>query len=485
MADPLSIASAIVGLLTAAGKSVAATLQTVGEMNMALSSVQTLMEHIDNLPAFQRSLIQVDHLSIVVTDAVITISKLESLVCQRDGFRYRLRWAWKERKVLSLLPRLESQKATLMLMVSVLMSTSNVEALNSSEKMREKMEEILEQNRTLYQHLHSMENEMPPDSRSVKFIDDAASVMSGRGSLRSFTSVATAIVRPHSIAFSARTRPSMRDFEAALQSSRVYKRSKSNKSDVSFTTSTAPTNAWTTLSGISLADISIISTYCLPITLNNIHTIAPGSTFSAMFMNSAEIVTESTPRRNGTPYMWNSRLTAAWNRHPLQYLRHHFEDMSADVMATRELGSSAHLPKIRVIVLGDSNALKSKMIHTFIQDSTAAGHDHVFEGSDCFQSSVREDPAFESVRGGWIPEICSDFTNIPYLVVGTQEESQQEVRGGDAKEQFAHSSIHGRLVAKQMGAKRYVDCEVGDVASVGGLIGQAIREAIISRSLLV
>ncbi|KAF5510929.1 hypothetical protein CGCS363_v003648 [Colletotrichum siamense] len=95
------------------------------------------------------------------------------------------------------------------------------------------MEQVLEQNRTLGQHLQLMEDRGPLDVRSVKFMDDAISIMSSRRSLRT------------------------------------------------------PTNAWSMLSGLSLNDISVVSAFRLPITLNDVHLVAPGSTFSAMFMEQA------------------------------------------------------------------------------------------------------------------------------------------------------------------------------------------------------
>lgn len=137
MADPLSIAASIAGLLAAAGKvytvvsgfihstanapqSTAATLEAVGEIKIALASVQSIIDSLHYLSASRKGLIQLEHLAIIITNAVLTLSKLESLVCQKDGFRYRLRWFWNEKRVLSLLPRLESQKTSLKLIVSVL-----------------------------------------------------------------------------------------------------------------------------------------------------------------------------------------------------------------------------------------------------------------------------------------------------------------------------------------------------------------------------
>jgi hypothetical protein len=54
-------------------------------------------------------------------------------------------------------------------------------------------------------------------------------------------------------------------FENELESSRVYNRTRIYDSDVSFTTSAVRTHAWSVFSGISLAQISIISAIALPL----------------------------------------------------------------------------------------------------------------------------------------------------------------------------------------------------------------------------
>ncbi|KAI9162804.1 hypothetical protein HJFPF1_04396 [Paramyrothecium foliicola] len=137
MADPLSIAASIVGLLTAAGKicnvvsgfiastaaapsSAASTLEIVGDMRLTLSAIQDMVESHNSFPSSRKSLIQLDHFTIVITHSVVTISELEALVCQDNDLKHRLKWAWNEKKILGLLPRLESQKSSLALMMAIL-----------------------------------------------------------------------------------------------------------------------------------------------------------------------------------------------------------------------------------------------------------------------------------------------------------------------------------------------------------------------------
>ncbi|KAE9576694.1 hypothetical protein CGMCC3_g7289 [Colletotrichum fructicola] len=460
MADPLSIAASIAGLLAAAGKvytvvsgfidstanapqSAAATLEAVGEIKLALSSVQSMIDSLHHLSASRKGLIQLEHLAIIITNAVFTLSKLESLVCQKDGFRYRLRSVWNEKRVLSLLPRLESQKASLTLIVSVLQSHSNAEALLCYDEMLVKMEEVLEQNRTLGQHLRLMEDRGPLDVRSVKFMDDAMSIMSSRRSLR------------------------------------------------------------------------IVSAFRLPITLNDVHLVAPGSTFSAMFMEQALPTRPQGKLRRAT--MQNTsypKPAMAWNRQTS------IRSLISTSMETPEIPvarkvpsmeSSRALPKIKVVVIGDSNALKSKMIHTFMGDAPVAAHADIPKGSDCSRSTVKvndiyvdlelhdttgvedyssllnmacsevdvflflsrkySDTQFQSVGERWVPEISGIFPGVPYLVVGTHEGRDEEILDEDLAK-FAASSVRGRKLAEALESVRYVDCDVGDVQAVQALIGQ-------------
>jgi len=140
MADPLSIAASVVGLAAAAGKiysalsgfvssaadapqSALSALNTVREMRLALEMVQELINTISTLPSNRKMMVRLEHIVITISNSVLTMSELESLVCpcmDGSGLRSRFKWAKIEQRVLRLLPRLESQKASLSLMVSVL-----------------------------------------------------------------------------------------------------------------------------------------------------------------------------------------------------------------------------------------------------------------------------------------------------------------------------------------------------------------------------
>lgn len=142
MADPLSIASSIVGLVATAAKisktlsdlcasvndapqSARAVLATTETTRLSLNSIKQLFDTISSLPPERRELIHLEHIAATCSQCVLTLSELEQLICEqvlKNGASLftRIRWTWNEKKVLALLPRLEAQKTCLALMISVL-----------------------------------------------------------------------------------------------------------------------------------------------------------------------------------------------------------------------------------------------------------------------------------------------------------------------------------------------------------------------------
>ena len=159
------------------------------------------------------------------------------------------------------------------------------------------MEAMRQQNNQLMARLMRIEAVYNDDAGSVKFFDDDQpdfqqpyTTRSWNGStlLRGFSAnLANRSIRPHS----------QSSFELALEKSRVYLRTESNKMDSSFTSSVARSNAWTMLSGLSLNAISVASVFALPLTLRDINAIGPELTMASFFSEeiviSKEIVTQT------------------------------------------------------------------------------------------------------------------------------------------------------------------------------------------------
>jgi hypothetical protein len=142
MADPLSIAAGVVGLVATASKiiktlsdvcasvsdapeSARSVLIAVETTKLSLECIKDLFDALATLPPERKALIRLGHIAVTCSQCVLTLSELEALVCtqlvKNGGSLFdRIRWSWGEKRVLSLLPRLESQKNCIALMISVL-----------------------------------------------------------------------------------------------------------------------------------------------------------------------------------------------------------------------------------------------------------------------------------------------------------------------------------------------------------------------------
>ena len=141
MADPLSIAAGVIGVLTAAAQissllvgfskstknapaQARQILVEVNETSGILSHLQSFLIGNEFSDVSRTSLLQVDHIVTIVSGCVMTFSELEKLV---DDLRSedmnildRMRWVRKEGEIAALIQRLQNHKASLSLMLNVL-----------------------------------------------------------------------------------------------------------------------------------------------------------------------------------------------------------------------------------------------------------------------------------------------------------------------------------------------------------------------------
>ncbi|KAJ3456356.1 hypothetical protein MRS44_016379 [Fusarium solani] len=504
MADPLSIAASVVGLVAAAGKvygvlsnfvstaadapsSAASVLGTVEQMKLTLSSVQSLIDSIESLDPSRKALIQLDHLSIVITHSVLTISELESIVCPKDGLMHRLRWAWSEKRVMGLLPRLESQKSSLSLMVAVLQSKSELEARTSHTTLLSKVDEVLQQNEALAHRLQRLEGNLLSDSRSVKFFDDASSIISKRLSFLSVrsvdsssSSISSASQKRQSITITSPSIVARNDFELALERSRVYNRTQLNESDVSFTSSTAPSAAWSMLSGLSLNDISIISAFRLPITLDDIDLLAPGSTFSILLTEQLTATMTTSATVEAEPRREDAQPPTQARPRPTRRPTGERNRGSTRLVASALRGYHAKRA-IKIVVIGDDNSMKNTILQTYAYPRGATSREYTPKTFENFVVEVNiflvlsrkttSGAELEEVEYKWIPEIIQHCPGTPYLIVGTYKNKP-------GVEALSDNSIEGGRVAERAGAIGYTECDVEDPTSVSATFGQAIAKAL-------
>ena len=97
MTDPLSVAAGVVGLLATAAKvsgrlsgfisSMAEApelaqlaLAQVNELSFTLDIFEALLQTLDTIPGGRRDMIRLDHLVLVFTHCVLTLSEVESLL---------------------------------------------------------------------------------------------------------------------------------------------------------------------------------------------------------------------------------------------------------------------------------------------------------------------------------------------------------------------------------------------------------------------
>jgi hypothetical protein len=140
--DPLSVMASVVGLLTAASnvssilsaikssmkdtpQLVNHVLSEVKEVEISLSAVHKFLQGITSAPRRRIALIQLDQLIATLTEAVLTFSELEALVTplatkSKVSIMERLKLAWKEDVVSSIMQRLQRHKSSLSLMLNIL-----------------------------------------------------------------------------------------------------------------------------------------------------------------------------------------------------------------------------------------------------------------------------------------------------------------------------------------------------------------------------
>jgi hypothetical protein len=140
--DPINVATSLVGLLGSAGRVVVLLLvvkksigeaprmmdqmvSQVRELEICLSAVQSFLLGINSAPRRRISMIRVEQLVAILTEAVLTFSELEVLVTSiaKDKGRLpitsRLTTLWKEDIVTSIMLRLERHKSSLSLMLNI------------------------------------------------------------------------------------------------------------------------------------------------------------------------------------------------------------------------------------------------------------------------------------------------------------------------------------------------------------------------------
>ncbi|KAK4450258.1 hypothetical protein QBC34DRAFT_403159 [Podospora aff. communis PSN243] len=485
MADPLSIAAGVVGLLATAGKVCVllssfisgvsdapqlahAALLRLHELSFTLEVVRSLLQRLDAVPADRRDMVRLDHFVLVFTQCVLTLSEVESLLKRVTSSAFnRLRWNLAEKKVTRSIEILEKHQATILLMLNVLQCDSNLEAQASRDELHVKMNALQQQNNELMTRLMRMEAVYNDDAGSVKFLDDDQSSTFSRETPRIWTG--SSLLRGFTAGIAARSgRPlSQSSFEMALGRSRVYLRTGANRMDGSFTSSITRSNAWTMLSGLSLNAISVVSVFALPLTLRDINAIGPDLTMSSFFSEEAVASYNSEIK--------TLRCLLLGPSSPVIKL------CNAAVKSTARpedciLSTQVHeIYKTTVLYMGQSYQI-------LLEDATGMeAYDSIlqttYDRADvvllCAElGSVANLNEIKHVWRSKMQQFSADQLHIVLCVQDAQSEGYPEAAGGvqdaatDAGAKLPSSEGYAASVAKSLGIQEYMVCDLGKTMGV-------------------
>ncbi|CAG8956678.1 hypothetical protein HYFRA_00012222 [Hymenoscyphus fraxineus] len=292
--DPISVTASVVGLLSGAAKiagvlhkvkssivdapkSLGILLSQINDLSTCLAAVDQFLTGIHSAPTNRFGMIQVDQLVATLTEAVLTFSELELLVTplgnpSEISIIKRMKWAWKEEIISSIMTRLHRHKFSFSLMLNIIQCTTNLEAQQSRERLNSLIQTLLQGNRDISNRLHQMEFTFDTESTLTSCFRNtrrAEDVDSTTHTIRQDNSPDPSVSDDfYTVSQTGEYRFS---FEVVLGKSRVYKRTQHYSSDVSFTSSAVRTHAWSIISGLSLSQVSNLSAIALPIYTSEIY----------------------------------------------------------------------------------------------------------------------------------------------------------------------------------------------------------------------
>ena len=137
MADPLSIAAGCVGVLTAAAQissllikftnntknapdQARVVLTEVSDVSGILSQLQSLLLRANSVASSRTALLQVDQVVSIISGCILTFSELQELLNNLKNIIDRIQWGRKESVIAFLVQRLQTHKASLSLMITIL-----------------------------------------------------------------------------------------------------------------------------------------------------------------------------------------------------------------------------------------------------------------------------------------------------------------------------------------------------------------------------
>ncbi|KAF2727654.1 hypothetical protein EJ04DRAFT_132590 [Polyplosphaeria fusca] len=324
--DPLSVSASILGILTAAGKVVelvqpyvavalhtpqvaVSILSEVNRMRIVLFSLKRILDNVHTRLG-RAAFIQVDQLIVMFTDGVLIFAELEAMleplkmkgsaegatgvanlerqISGGEGWRMdsgaRMLWARKKLDIDRLLERLQVFLISLTAMLNIFQCESDVAAAHSHEDLEAQVAKLLHSNQALAARIRDLEDvfnangalvrrlgsviqrgdEENEDGDTATITDNAAAKDGETAAITDDTVTELALSELGDV--SATDSIFSHAFESDLETSRVYRRAAKNRESLSSCSSSAlGSRAWSVFSGLSLADLSVISVIALPL----------------------------------------------------------------------------------------------------------------------------------------------------------------------------------------------------------------------------
>ncbi|QPC67405.1 hypothetical protein HYE67_009636 [Fusarium culmorum] len=327
MADPLSIAASIAGLISITVETakflapyVSAAKETpqiaahvfseIQSIEVILQGLQSLTANFGSVKAQHAALIGVSQVVTILTDGVLLFSELQneldSLPAKEEADEgvslwSRLQWARKESSLNTLIVRLQSFKSSTTLILMILKSDSDRLAAVHQEELSNNIKALLDTNHSLSQRLMGLEDAL--EAQTIRTKSNSILTLPGRHDQSDlpYTPLSSTGTDIDSNLFKF-------DFEHDLESSRVYRRTKRDTVDFSFCSSILRSNSWYVFSGLSLSDVSCLSVIALPVysdDIINAHHYNFGETAS-IAPSIGGFSTENTYAWRDVPRLWEN-----------------------------------------------------------------------------------------------------------------------------------------------------------------------------------
>jgi len=282
--DPLSVTASVIALLGAGGRIISilsqvaaisdapalatVTLTEMTDISTALQHIRDFVNGAVKVSAELQRHILLEHLVATLTGCLTTYSELDAIT---DGLKIgssgmsvsdRVKWTIKEASISAVVRRLQNHKSSLNLMLSILQSTSIIEIHQTVTRLHGLMEQLLCSDDDLYRRLSSLKGARSPPSG----VSNMETIVSDSADDNGHN----ATIRPVMMT----KKDTMHDmmgftFNSVLANSRIHSGFKSLRSKTHSQTPVASSTrrkmAISVFSATSLADISNISVYSLPI----------------------------------------------------------------------------------------------------------------------------------------------------------------------------------------------------------------------------